>query len=59
MSLIGFLVVIFILCLLLWIVNASGWMPMPPPFVWGFNLVVLLVFLLIVLRLGGFNLGVL
>ena len=45
MSLIGLLIVIFILCLLLWIVNASGWMPMPPPIVWGFNVVVLIIFL--------------
>jgi hypothetical protein len=57
--LIPILLVIFVCCVLLWVVNASGWMPMPPPFVWGFNIVVLLVFLLIVLRLGGFNLGVL
>jgi hypothetical protein len=57
--LIPILLVIFVCCVLLWVVNASGSMPMPPPFVWGFNIVVLLVFLLIVLRLGGFNLGVL
>lgn len=53
MDIIGLLVVIFILCVLLWIVNASGWMPMPPPFVWGFNIVVLLVFLFIVLSISG------
>lgn len=53
MGLIELLIVIFVLCILLWIVNASGWMPLPPPFVWGFNIVVLIVFLLIVLNVSG------
>lgn len=53
MDLISLLVVIFVLCLLLWIVNASGWMAMPPPFVWGFNIIVLIVFVLIVLSVSG------
>ena len=53
MSLIGLLIVIFILCLLLWIVNASGWMPMPPPIVWGFNVVVLIIFLFMALDISG------
>ena len=53
MGLIELLIVIFVLCLLLWIVNASGWMAMPPPFVWGFNIIVLIVFIIIVLQISG------
>ena len=53
MDLVSLLVVIFVLCLLLWIVNASGWMAIPPPCVWGFNIVVLIVFVAIVLSVSG------
>ncbi len=53
MDLVGLLIVVFLLCLLLWIVNASGWMPLPPPFRWGFNVVVLVIFLLMALQISG------
>lgn len=53
MDLVTLLIVIAILVLLLWIVNASGYMPLPPPIVWIFNIVVLIVFLVIVLHVSG------
>lgn len=53
MDLITLLILIGILCCLLWIVNASGWMALPPPAVWIFNIIVLIVFVLIVLHISG------
>lgn len=53
MGLIELLLIILVLCLLLWIVNASGWMNLPPPFIWVFNAIVLLCFVLMVLQLTG------
>lgn len=53
MGIVELLLVILVLCLLLWIVNASGWMALPPPFIWVFNCVVLLAFVLMVLSLTG------
>lgn len=53
MDLISLLVVIAVLATLLWIVNASGWMALPPPAVWIFNVIVLIVFIAIVLQVSG------
>ncbi len=53
MDIVTLLVLIFVLCLLLWIVNVSGWMPLPPPITWLFNIIVLIVFIVIVLHVSG------
>lgn len=53
MDLVTLLIVIGVLCLLLWIVNASGYMPLPPPVTWIFNIFVLVVFIAIVLHISG------
>lgn len=53
MDLVTLIIVIFVLCLLLWVVNASGWMALPPPVIWMFNVVVLIVFLVMVLQISG------
>lgn len=53
MDLITLLVILAVLCTLLWIVNASGWMALPPPAKWIFNIIVLIVFIVIVLQISG------
>lgn len=53
MDLITLIIVIGIILLLLWVVNVSGYMPLPPPLVWIFNAIVLVVILLILLHLTG------
>lgn len=53
MDLFTLLIVIGILCLMLWVVNASGWIPLPPPGRLIFNLIVLVVFIAIVLHVSG------
>jgi hypothetical protein len=53
MDIVTLLIVIGVLCVLLWIVNASGWMAVPPPVTWIFNIIVLIVFIVIVLKVSG------
>jgi hypothetical protein len=53
MDLLSLLIIVGILCVLLWIVNASGWMALPPPATWIFNIIVLIVFIVIVLHVSG------
>ena len=53
MGLIELLLIIVVLCVLLWVVNASGLMNLPPPFIWGFNVIVLICFVLMVLQISG------
>lgn len=53
MDIITLLVIVGVLCTLLWIVNKSGWMALPPPAVWIFNIIVLIVFIAIVLQVSG------
>lgn len=53
MDLITLLVLIGILCLLLWIVNMSGWIPLPVPARLIFNIIILVVFVIIALDISG------
>lgn len=53
MDVLTLLVVFVILCTLLWVVNASGWMALPPPVKMGFNILVVIIFIVIVLQVSG------
>ena len=42
-----------VILLLLWIVNVSGYLPLPAPLPWVFNVLVLIIFVIMLLHIAG------
>lgn len=53
MGIMTIIVVLIVICTFLWVINASGWVALPPPVRMGINIIVVILFLLWVLSITG------